>query len=62
MSYLFTVPKEDKDLSTGQNEYAILSYDEEADEYHVSIPSSVNPDDLPAIPGILVRKGIKISA
>lgn len=51
--------KEDNDLSTGQNEYAILSYDEETDKYHISIPPSVNPDDLPAIPGILARKGIR---
>lgn len=51
--------KEDNDLSTGQNEYATLSYDEETDKYHISIPPSVNPDDLPAIPGILARKGIR---
>lgn len=41
------------------NEYACLSYDEDQDEYHVSIPASVNPDDLPAILGILARKGIR---
>ncbi|MDE6220400.1 MAG: hypothetical protein K2G51_08255 [Lachnospiraceae bacterium] len=34
-------------------------YDEDQDAYHVSIPASVNPDDLPAILGILARKGIR---
>lgn len=51
--------KEDNGLSTEQNEYAVLSYDEDKDLYHISIPLSVNPDDLPAIPGILARKGIR---
>ncbi len=51
--------KEDNGLSAGQGEYAVLSYNEETDEYHISIPLSVNPDDLPAIPGILARKGIR---
>lgn len=51
--------KEENCLSTGQSEYAVLSYDEDTDEYHISIPLSVNPDDLPAIPGILARKGIR---
>lgn len=40
-------------------EYAVLSYDEEKDVYHVSIPASVNPDNLPAILGILARKGVR---
>ncbi len=51
--------KEENCLPTGQSEYAVLSYDEDTDEYHISIPPSVNPDDLPAIPGILARKGIR---
>lgn len=50
--------KEADSISTG-NEYAVLSYDEDKDEYHVSIPESVNPDNLPAILGILARKGIR---
>lgn len=29
------------------------------DEYHISIPFTVDPDHLPAIPGILARKGIR---
>lgn len=51
--------KEDSGPSTGQEEYAVLSYDEDNDLYHISIPLSVDPDDLPAIPGILARKGIR---
>ena len=51
--------KEDDGLSTGQREYAVLSYDEDKDLYHISIPLSADPDDLPAIPGILARKGIR---
>ncbi|MDE7477936.1 MAG: hypothetical protein K2M91_08295 [Lachnospiraceae bacterium] len=49
----------DDNVPSPINEYAVLSYDEEMDEYHVSIPESVNPDDLPAILGILARKGIR---
>ena len=44
---------------SSEKEYAVLSYDEEKDVYHVSIPASVNPDNLPAILGILARKGIR---
>lgn len=51
--------KEDGRLSSENNEYAVLSYDEDKDRYHISIPQSVNPDELPAIPGILARKGIR---
>ncbi len=51
--------KEENGLSAEGNEYAILSYDEDTDQYHISIPPSVNPDNLPAIPGILARKGIR---
>ncbi len=51
--------KEDNCLSAEQKEYAVLSYDEEKDLYHISIPLSVDPDNLPAIPGILARKGIR---
>ena len=29
------------------------------DEYHISIPFTVDPDHLRAIPGILARKGIR---
>ena len=49
----------DNNAPSPTNEYAILLYDEEKDEYAISIPESVNPDDLPAIPGILARKGIR---
>ncbi len=49
----------DDNVPSPVNEYAVLSYDEEQDVYHVSIPSSVNPDDLPAILGILARKGVR---
>ncbi|MDE6052275.1 MAG: hypothetical protein K2G55_00635 [Lachnospiraceae bacterium] len=49
----------DDNVISETNEYASLSYDEDMDEYHVSIPSSVNPDDLPAILGLLARKGIR---
>ena len=51
--------KEDGHTPSENNEYAVLSYDEDTDQYHISIPESVNPDDLPAIPGILARKGIR---
>lgn len=51
--------KEDNGLAAEQKEYAVLSYDEEKDLYHISIPLSVDPDNLPAIPGILARKGIR---
>lgn len=44
---------------SSEKECAVLSYDEEKDVYHVSIPASVNPDNLPAILGILARKGIR---
>ncbi len=51
--------KEDNGPSTGQEEYAVLSYDEDNDLYHISIPLSADPDNLPTIPGILARKGIR---
>ena len=38
---------------------AVLSYDEETDQYAIEIPEEVNPDRLPAIPGLLARKGIR---
>lgn len=49
----------DDNVVSATNEYACLSYDEDKDTYHVSIPESVNPDDLPAILGILARQGIR---
>ncbi|MBQ9984271.1 MAG: hypothetical protein IJP29_06740 [Lachnospiraceae bacterium] len=48
----------DDNVISPTNEYAILSYDEEKAQYSISIPESVNPNDLPAILGILARKGI----
>lgn len=51
--------KEDNGLPSEHKEYAMLFYDEDTDQYHISIPQSVNPNDLPAIPGILARKGIR---
>ncbi|MCM1498051.1 MAG: hypothetical protein NC124_06245 [Clostridium sp.] len=50
----------DDNVPSPVDEYAILSYDEEHDEYMITIPDSVSPDDLPAIPGILARKGIRV--
>lgn len=38
--------------------WAILTYDEESDCYGVEIPEDIDPDRLPAILGILARKGI----
>lgn len=38
--------------------WAILIYDEKADRYGVEIPENIDPDHLPAILGILARKGI----
>ena len=38
---------------------AVLSYDEETDQYAIEIPEEVNPDRLTAIPGRLARKGIR---
>lgn len=49
----------DDNVVSPTDEYAILSYDEDTDEYTITIPDSVSPDDLPAIPGILARKGIR---
>ncbi|MDE5696735.1 MAG: hypothetical protein K2I96_04865 [Lachnospiraceae bacterium] len=49
----------DDNVVSATNEYACLFYDEDQDAYHISIPASVNPDDLPAIPGALARKGIR---
>lgn len=49
----------DDNVPSPTNEYAILSYDEDDDKYTITIPDSVNPDDLPAIPGILAREGIR---
>lgn len=49
----------DDHVPSPDNDYAVLSYDEDKDEYHVSIPDSVNADDLPAILGILARKGVR---
>lgn len=49
-----------RDESYGSgDECAVLSYDEENDCYAIEIPETVNPDNLPAIPGILARKGIR---
>lgn len=38
--------------------YAVLSYDEDKDIYGVEIPRTIDPNHLPAILGILARKGI----
>lgn len=46
-------------MESPTGEYAILSYDEENDRYAISIPESVHPDDLPAIPACLASKGIR---
>ena len=52
----FLIKEENVESLTG--EYAILSYDEENDRYAISVPESVHPDDLPAIPAFLVSKVI----
>ncbi|MDE5778450.1 MAG: hypothetical protein K2I10_08125 [Lachnospiraceae bacterium] len=49
----------DDNVPSPTNEYAVLSYDEDYDKYTITIPDSINPDDLPAIPGILAREGIR---
>ena len=38
--------------------WAVLTYDEESDVYGGEIPEEIDPDHLPAIFGILARKGI----
>ncbi|MCM1136115.1 MAG: hypothetical protein NC400_11135 [Clostridium sp.] len=40
-------------------ECAVLSYEEDTDQYAIEISEAVNPDRLPAIPAILARKGIR---
>ena len=49
----------DDNVVSPQNEYAILSYDEEKELYAIFIPESIHPDDLPAILGLFARKGIR---
>lgn len=49
-----------KDETYGlEDAYAVLSYEEETDQYAIEIPEAVDPYRLPAIPGILARKGIR---
>ncbi len=40
-------------------DFAILTYEEDTDQYAIEIPESVDPDRLPAIPGMLARNGIR---
>ena len=42
-----------------QKEHAILTYDEENDIYSIYVPKTVKSEDLPAIPALLVMKGIR---
>ena len=41
------------------NEHAILTYDEEQDQYAVHIPESVDSNALPAILSLLAKQGIR---
>ena len=40
-------------------EHAILTYDEESDQYAVHIPEAVDCNDLPAILSLLAKQGIR---
>ena len=40
-------------------EHAILTYDEESDQYAIHIPESVDCNDLPAILSLLAKQGIR---
>lgn len=37
---------------------AVFSYDEEKDEFHISIKQGTRPSELPAIPKVLMQKGV----
>ena len=41
------------------NEHAILTYDEEHDQYAVHIPESVDSNALPAILSLLAKQGLR---
>lgn len=41
-----------------QDKFAVLTYDEEKEEYHISIPHDIPKSWLPLIPMILMEKGI----
>lgn len=40
-------------------EHAILTYDEDSDQYAVHIPEAVDSNDLPAILSLLAKQGIR---
>lgn len=46
------------DSKKEQDKFAILTWDDEEDIYHISIPEDINPMWLPAIPMLWWKKGV----
>ena len=47
------------DMLEPLGEHAILTYDEDSEQYAVHIPESIDCNDLPAILSLLVKQGIR---